>query len=158
LAATSTLATTGDALHTANPAILASEHATKPEPGIANFAEVLSARLEHFITLIANDAHVRSLAEDCGLPPEKARLLLNTYCNEARVGLALIVPVLKPGLRVLEVGSGIGLVASVLADQGVAIVGIEPGAAGFGFMPALASIVTACIGADEPFRPLPIGR
>lgn len=124
---------------------------------MTGFAGVLAAKLEHFIALIADDAHAQSLAQDCDLPPEKARLLLNTYCNEARVGLALIAPALKPGLRVLEVGSGIGLVASVLADEGVEITGIEPGAAGFGFMPALASIVTACISSAKPFKPLPIG-
>ncbi len=117
----------------------------------------LSERLEHFIALIASEDHAQEISHRCGLPPERARLLLNTYCNEARVGLSLVAASLRPGLRVLEVGTGVGLLASVLAEQGVNIVGVEPGDAGFGFMPTLASIVTVCVGLERPFVPLSIG-
>jgi 2-polyprenyl-3-methyl-5-hydroxy-6-metoxy-1,4-benzoquinol methylase len=114
-------------------------------------------RLETLIAKIAAADHSAMLSERCNLPVDYVRLLLDTYCNEARVGLGLIEPSLEPGLRVLEVGSGIGLLASTLAAEGVDIVGVEPGAAGFGFMPALASIVSAHAGSPPPFAALPIG-
>jgi SAM-dependent methyltransferase len=114
-------------------------------------------RLETLIAQTAVPDHTAALSERCGLPVDYVQLLLDTYCNEARVGLALVEPSLKPGSRVLEVGSGIGLLARALAEEGVDIVGIEPGAAGFGFMPALAAIVSAQGAAPPPFAALPIG-
>jgi 2-polyprenyl-3-methyl-5-hydroxy-6-metoxy-1,4-benzoquinol methylase len=114
-------------------------------------------RLETCIARIAVADHARALAWQCGLTLDYAKLLLDTYCNEARIGLALVEPSLKPGLRILEVGSGIGLLASALVEEGVDIVGIEPGAAGFGFMPALALTVSTSAEPGKSFAALPIG-
>ncbi|MFO1099234.1 MAG: methyltransferase domain-containing protein [Xanthobacteraceae bacterium] len=114
-------------------------------------------RLEALIAEIAGAGHAAALSERCGLPVDSVQLLLDNYCNEARVGLGLVEPSLRPGLHVLEVGSGIGLLASALAAEGVDVVGVEPGAAGFGFMPALASIVSTHAGEPPPFAALPIG-
>lgn len=72
-----------------------------------------------------------------------ARSLLESYANEARVGFDLITPLLAPGMRVLEVGCGIGLLARFLADEGVDISGIEPGATGFGLMPEISAAILA---------------
>lgn len=113
-------------------------------------------RLEEFISRIAVASHVEHLAKRCSFTVEYTKLLLDTYCNEARVGLALVEPSLRPGLRILEVGSGIGLLASVIACEGIDIVGIEPGSAGFGFMPALTEIVASCCGSPKPFASLPM--
>lgn len=114
-------------------------------------------RLERFIERIVAADPAQELARQCDLSVDYSRLLLDTYCNEARVGLALIEPSLRPGLRVLEVGAGIGLLARTLFEEGVDILGIEPGTAGFGFMPALASIVSACAESQETFVTWPIG-
>jgi 2-polyprenyl-3-methyl-5-hydroxy-6-metoxy-1,4-benzoquinol methylase len=116
-----------------------------------------SAMLESCIARIAVPENATRLAGACDLPVEHVRLLLETYCNEARVGLALIEPSLAPGQRVLEVGSGIGLLAGILTQGGVDIVGIEPGSAGFGFMPALEEVVRECIQAESSFVAMPIG-
>jgi 2-polyprenyl-3-methyl-5-hydroxy-6-metoxy-1,4-benzoquinol methylase len=118
---------------------------------------MLSERLAAVIGRITVDKNADAIARSCGLRPEQVRLLLATYCNEARVGLQLIAPSLHPGLRVLEVGTGVGLLASLLSEREVDIVGIEPGNAGFGFMPALASLVTTTLAAGKPFAALPIG-
>lgn len=84
---------------------------------------------------------VAAVAQRCGLNPEEAAQLLATYANEAGVGLELVVPLLRPGMRVLEVGCGIGLLASFLRQSGVDITGLEPGASGFGFMPEIGSAI-----------------
>jgi SAM-dependent methyltransferase len=121
-----------------------------------HLGSLLSERLENLIGRVQTEDHAREIALTCSLSLERARLLLDTYCNEARVGLALVAPSLQPGMRVLEVGSGIGLLASVVAEE-IDFVGIEPGASGFGFMPTLAKIVTRVSLSNRPFAPLPIG-
>jgi 2-polyprenyl-3-methyl-5-hydroxy-6-metoxy-1,4-benzoquinol methylase len=115
------------------------------------------ARLDEVIVRARDTRNVASIARQCDLPEGHVALLLETYCNEARFGLALVAPSLRPGQRVLEIGTGIGLLAGVLADIGVEITGIEPGAAGFGFMPALAAVVTESLNSQRPFQPSDIG-
>lgn len=87
------------------------------------------------------------------------RLLFKTYANEAKAGLRLILPKLRTSSRILEIGSGIGLLSSFLAAQGFHIVALEPAAPGFGFMQTLsrsiatqtdaAKLKTLSIGASE---------
>jgi SAM-dependent methyltransferase len=127
---------------------------SQPAPDAPALEAALAARLEGLIAAIAIEPHAQELAETCGLDLAYARLLLHTYCNEARVGLRLIAPVLRPGQRVLEIGSGIGLLAGIISGEGFDIMGVEPGASGFGFMPALSAIVARCIAAEKPFQPL----
>lgn len=67
-----------------------------------------------------------------------AESFLCTLQSEARLGLTLVKPHLKPGLRVLEVGAGMGLLSAYLQSQGVDIVALEPGLGGFGISAALA--------------------
>ncbi|QEL21705.1 class I SAM-dependent methyltransferase [Bosea sp. F3-2] len=84
---------------------------------------------------------IAAVAQRCGLGPVEAAQLLATYANEAGVGLELVAPLLRPGMRVLEVGCGIGLLASFLRQSGADITGLEPGASGFGFMPEIGSAI-----------------
>jgi SAM-dependent methyltransferase len=68
--------------------------------------------------------------------------LLDIYLGEARVGLELIAPYLDGVSRILEVGSGIGILTAFLKAEGYDIVGIEPGAdGGFGFMTAMSHAI-----------------
>lgn len=83
--------------------------------------------------------------------------LLEVYLNEVRVGLELVEPFLRPGVRILEVGCGAGVLTGFLRSEGFEILGIEPGGGGgFGFMPALQRTVAREL--DEGSRPeiLPI--
>jgi SAM-dependent methyltransferase len=114
---------------------------------------LLTARLEALIARTVGHSSIDDVAARCGLSPERARHLVATYCNEARVGLRLIAPLLAPGSRVLEVGSGIGLVSTLLANEGYGMVAIEPGASssGFGFMPHIASVVREVGDGDRAF-------
>jgi SAM-dependent methyltransferase len=75
--------------------------------------------------------------------------LFRMYCGEARRGLSLIAGALKPGIRILEVGSGSGLLAGFLAEQGHEIVGLEPDAAsGFDHMAPMYDVVRRSLRAD----------
>lgn len=101
----------------------------------------VAAEFKTFSEAILASPEIAAVAQGCGLGPEEATQLLATYANEAGVGLELVVPLLRPGMRVLEVGCGIGLLASFLRQSGVDITGLEPGASGFGFMPEIGSAI-----------------
>jgi SAM-dependent methyltransferase len=94
-----------------------------------------------FSGAILASPEIAAVAQRCGLGPEEATQLLATYANEAGIGLELVAPLLRPGMHVLEVGCGIGLLASFLRQSGVDITGLEPGASGFGFMPEIGSAI-----------------
>lgn len=117
-------------------------------------AEVLTARLEEMLGAIDRPAVACAAAGD-GDDREKLEAYLQTYLNEARIGLDLIAPYLDGATpRILEVGSGIGVLTGFLLQEGHDVVGIEPGAAaGFGFMPRLG----AALSGDRPSPVLPIG-
>lgn len=96
---------------------------------------------EPFLQRILTDGQIAAVAAKHGGP--EAKQLLAAYVNEARLGLELIAPLLGTSTRVLEVGCGIGALARYLLDSGFDVTGIEPGASGFGFMPALGTAILA---------------
>ena len=59
---------------------------------------------------------------------------LRTYLAEMHTGLDLIAPHLKPGMRVLEIGAGIGALGHFLDSHGIDIAGLEPQGGGFDMM------------------------
>lgn len=102
-------------------------------------------RLDAFIAKALSSPEVDAALSASGRAD--ARRLLETYANETRVGLGLIAPLLRPGMRVLDVGCGIGLLAKFLRIEGYDVTGIEPGASAFGFMP---TISRAILSLDPP--------
>ena len=82
---------------------------------------------------------------------------LETFSNEAIVGLELIAPYLAERRRILEVGCGVGILTHFLQAQGFDVVGIEPGADGFGFMPVIRAAITDQISASARADELLIG-
>ncbi len=71
---------------------------------------------------------------------------LNSYLNEAQVGLDLIKPHLTGGQRILEVGAGVGVLTAYLKSLGYEVFGIEPGEeGGFGFMPAMSVAISEAL-------------
>lgn len=57
---------------------------------------------------------------------------LETLIGEAEKTLLMIEPYLCRGIRILEIGGGIGLVYALLRSLGHGIVSLEPGSGGFG--------------------------
>lgn len=99
-----------------------------------------AARLAAWIDALDPEALAAAVvAEDPTTPRAVARERVTTYAHEAFVGLELIEAALDAGpRRVLEVGSGAGILARFLRGEGVDVTGIEPSIdAGFSFMQAL---------------------
>lgn len=92
------------------------------------------AEIGPFIERINSSPDVKVALEAHFPDPSTSAVRLAEYANEAQVGLALVAPLLRPGMRVLEIGSGIGVLARFLTERGVDIVGIEPGTQGFDFI------------------------
>lgn len=112
---------------------------------------------DRFADRIKSSSEVADAIARLSLPPAEADILLATYTAEARAGLQLVAPLLGEGMRVLEVGSGIGVLTRFLHDQGVDIVGIEPAASGFGFMHEVGRAVFELDGGASKVRWLPLG-
>jgi 2-polyprenyl-3-methyl-5-hydroxy-6-metoxy-1,4-benzoquinol methylase len=96
--------------------------------------EDLEEKLDAFVKRALNVCSAQ-----CTTADEQALLL--TYANEAKAGLHLIAPAISRSRRILEIGSGIGLLSTFLAHEGFNVTGIEPGASGFGFMHQLARTI-----------------
>ncbi|TCR70007.1 class I SAM-dependent methyltransferase [Bosea sp. BK604] len=78
------------------------------------------------------DAFVAFAVARTGLPTTRVRQVVETCAAEVEVGLRLLGGYLRPGIRLLDVGAGIGLLAFELRRRGYEIVALEPGANGFG--------------------------
>jgi 2-polyprenyl-3-methyl-5-hydroxy-6-metoxy-1,4-benzoquinol methylase len=118
------------------------------------------ARLQQLVARLDRGELARRAAEISGGELDATQLAahLATYLNEAVVGYDLIATTLRPGLRILEIGSGVGIVAAFLRSEGFDVVGIEPGgSAGFGFMPAMSAAISDALPAVSRPVVLPIG-
>jgi 2-polyprenyl-3-methyl-5-hydroxy-6-metoxy-1,4-benzoquinol methylase len=105
-------------------------------------------KLQSFIAGLDHTIFASVAAENCAGNYDKQTLAdyLETYLNETIVGLKLIEPYLVKHQRILEVGSGIGVLTRFLKEQGFDVVGIEPGAEdAFGFMSIMSSAVAAAL-------------
>lgn len=76
---------------------------------------------------------------DYAFDPDEAELFPPTphgrmalLAGEAEKALEMIEPHLAPGLRLLEIGGGAGLVHARLRARGFDVISLEPGGAGFG--------------------------
>lgn len=118
-------------------------------------ASSLHGELVRFIDSIRREELVDDAAAECELPKAELRTLLDVYLNEAFLGLGLIERKLAVGARILEIGSGIGVLSSFLLSRGFDVTSVEPGAAGYGHMHALSAALSRQVPAVN-YRPLPI--
>lgn len=130
------------------------------EPSTSDRQVPLAANLERalgdFMARVVTDDVIERAASLCGMPLAEGRRLIAIYANESLVGLRLIAPMLRPGLRILEVGSGVGILSAFLAERGYDIVAIEPSATGFAFMSRIAESVASGSRSEREFRALPL--
>jgi 2-polyprenyl-3-methyl-5-hydroxy-6-metoxy-1,4-benzoquinol methylase len=99
---------------------------------------ITEAGLETFLATLPWEDFSQVATPYFGGDHARAERFLRTLQGEARLGLKLIQPYLTPGARVLEVGSGMGLLSAYLASAGVDITALEPGLGGFGVSSGLA--------------------
>ncbi len=59
-------------------------------------------------------------------------LTFDMLMGDAAKTLQMIAPFLRTGIRILEIGGGVGLSYSLLRSKGVDIISLEPGAIGYG--------------------------
>lgn len=101
----------------------------KPMALFQTFPEVAE-----FIDGLPRAELAREISLSSGLCSEVVEDRLKTYLNEVNVGFAVVRPHLSADNRVLEVGSGLGLLSALLAHLKYRIVSIEPGGHGFDFL------------------------
>ena len=76
-----------------------------------------------------------------------------TFYEESKFGLELILEDLSlvtKNTKILEIGSGIGLLSHYLASKGFRVTSIEPGGQGFGMMSNLQAHVSEYFGLTNP--------
>src|SRR6266545_750667 len=77
---------------------------------------------------------VQEVALGSGLSPEEIERRLDDYLNEVHAGFAVVRPHLAKESRILEVGSGLGLLSAFLAHLNYRVVNLEPAGQGFDFL------------------------
>jgi SAM-dependent methyltransferase len=111
--------------------VLMMDHAA-PSSGCKKVISNLLARIEN-ILLHDRDfmQHVFDPSElaDFPISPKEILVLL---ADEAERAFFMIAPHLRPGMRILEIGGGVGLMYALLRSHGFDIVSLEPGSDGFG--------------------------
>jgi 2-polyprenyl-3-methyl-5-hydroxy-6-metoxy-1,4-benzoquinol methylase len=117
----------------------------------------LQREMDSFVSRVLSSTEVAAQIELHFADRERAAALLGVYANEARVGLALIAPLLRPGMRVLEVGCGVGVLARFLIERGVDVTGIEPCGSGFDFITCASDAILKMGPSLEDVRWLRIG-
>ena len=96
----------------------------------------LARRLDDYLETIDVERVSTSIAQATNTDRGEAERNLRMYVAEARVALEVVEPHLRPGMRVLEIGSGIGIFAAFLHQEGFDIVELEPVGLGFDFIAA----------------------
>ena len=96
----------------------------------------LSKQLTETIDTLDLDGAAADIARSLDISQHDAHERLSTYINESWVALELVEPLLRHGVRILEIGSGIGFFAGFLSRQGFDVVELEPVGAGFEFIGA----------------------
>lgn len=98
---------------------------------------ILVEELEAEVAQLDLDALGHAIAARHAIAADEATHQLGMYCNEAVATLRMLVTVLPPPpLRLLEVGSGIGVCANFLAGRGYQVTELEPSGLGFDFIEA----------------------
>lgn len=114
----------------------------------------LESALAQLTARFSSPKVVSEITRRSGESHERTKILLDTYLNEASVGLRLIAPSLRTGQRVLEVGSGVGVLSGFLASRDFEVVGLEPGATGFSFMPTAAAVLAEHAATERKYQSL----
>jgi len=83
--------------------------------------------------------------------------LFRTYLGEVNIGLQTIIDHIDRDMRILEVGSGIGVLGQFLIENGFDIHGIEPAGTGFGLMDMFSRDVRGICGRGAPYTVAPKG-
>ncbi|MCU7866548.1 MAG: class I SAM-dependent methyltransferase [Candidatus Thiodiazotropha sp. (ex Lucinoma borealis)] len=98
---------------------------------------------------ILNTSMVQYVSDELDLPPQEINQMLQMYLGEVNVGLELLRKLDLRGKRVLEVGSGLGLLTHILNLNNINVVGIEPGSGGFSTVAKLGKLLREKLGIPD---------
>ncbi len=106
---------------------------------------------DRFITPFESERFARKVADALKVDYVSVKTLLDTYLNEMRFGYSFLASRLPGGkMRILEVGSGLGLLSIYLHQQGHDVVALEPSAPAFDMMNGVLREIWDLIGDDSP--------
>jgi SAM-dependent methyltransferase len=115
----------------------------------------MAAAFDAFSAGLREPGVAAQFASEARFSEREAELYIASIVNEAHLALRALGDVrLNGGRRVLEVGSGAGLLTAFLQSQGVDILGIEPVQDGFDVTPVLARIVRVTTGVCPNIVPI----
>lgn len=100
-------------------------------------------RFEHFAAELRSEAFRTFLQSRIDYDLGAIERQFINYVEEAEFGARLLSEYLAPGRRVLEIGSGSGILTAWLLRNGHDVTGIEPSALGFGFNQDIVSALWA---------------
>ncbi|ATX82053.1 Methyltransferase domain-containing protein [Mariprofundus ferrinatatus] len=96
---------------------------------------------ERFLEQLPVESISARVAEQSGHDRNEISALMNTFSNESRITLDLVIDKLDPEKRMLEVGAGLCLLSLFLTQQGFRIVALEPALGGFGLFERLKAAI-----------------
>ena len=112
--------------------------------------------LAEFVSQFRCAGFIADASRETGIPLDDYRSLIETFTNETETYGPLLDRRILPGMRVLEVGSGLGFLSLWLARQQVDITPLEPGAGAFDSFETLSRAIAGKAG-GEPTERLRIG-
>jgi 2-polyprenyl-3-methyl-5-hydroxy-6-metoxy-1,4-benzoquinol methylase len=115
-----------------------------------------SELLDTFLDRFTDPALADTIAKQTGEPLDAVAQRFEMYRNEASLGWDVASRVVRPGARILEVGSGLGFVSLALRHAGYDVVGLEPVGQGFDFFEVARGVVRSAA-ADVDLEVLDIG-
>ena len=109
------------------------------DPGALLDDDVLD---DFLVRCVEREGMAAAVARDAGIPVATATSRLGDIASEARRAISLLRSIgLRPGQRVLEIGSGPGIAAAFLAQQGFDVTGLDPVTGGFDLFDVVRSAV-----------------
>ena len=90
--------------------------------------------LEDLIQDTSTEEVANLISEVTNQSIEQVKISLDTYLNEARLGIRVVEPYLHNTSRILEVGGGIGAVSTAIHRSGLEIYDLEPIGPAFDFI------------------------
>ena len=103
----------------------------------------LYTRLERFLGELPLTALAETASRKADRPVPEVMEIFETFANETRATLRLVIDNLTPGQRILEVGAGLCLFSSFLKQEGYDVVALEPALGGYDLFEAAKEAVSS---------------
>jgi SAM-dependent methyltransferase len=114
------------------------------------------SRLREFVQTTLPRDFVVMLARAGGIPEAEMNRSLDFAVEEAELSLDLLAGVDLRGHRILEVGSGMGVLSAYLASEGFSVVSLEPGSLSFVPYRRIAAALHEKVGRSQEHLDIPI--